>query len=532
MRHIIKALQFVFLVGTLHAVCGADLPAESTLNIEDRAQLFVDQVLVRETDRVWFTQHQGKKHPDNPVLKPDRPWEGWLTYIYGDVMYDHEEKLFKMWYLAGNKTDYFDYDTITCYATSRDGIHWDKPEVGTLKSKNGKPHNAVGTFKLPSIHKDMDEPDPARRYKMICFSWYADLPGSTGLPDSPSYRTMVSPDGLHWTRESKEPIAPEADVITGCWDPRRQIYVAFPKISRMWRGHYRRLFSTITSQDFKHWSKPISSWETDLRDDAGSLARIEQVRPILDRPDDPQLMHTDFYGIGVYLAESCTIGFPWMLTINNKDRFGDNQEGPQEVQLAVSRDLVHWPRPFRTPVIAMGEDLTEWDCAYQTTAARAIRVGDEIRLYYGGANYTHGTPALIVPEIDGKPTGRGTRYGSAIGLATWPLDRFVSVDASAEGGMLTTVPFRFSGDRLVINAAAKPPGHITVELCDAAGRRLPDFPLSRPFSGDALRHTVSFGGETDVSTLTGQPVSLKFHLKSASLYSFAFRKTGRKGVGK
>ena len=104
----------------------------------------------------------------------------------------------------------------------------------------------------------------------------------------------------------------------------------------------------------------------------------------------------------------------------------------------------------------MGEDLTEWDCSYQTTAAHAIRVGDEIRLYYGGANYTHGTPALIVPELDGKPTPRGTRYGSSIGLVTWPLDRFVSVDASVEGGTLTTVPFRFSGDRLVINAATKP----------------------------------------------------------------------------
>ena len=260
-----------------------------------------------------------------------------------------------------------------------------------------------------------------------------------------------------------------------------------------------------------------------MRDDAGSLARLEQVRPILDMPDDEKLMHTDFYGIGVYQAESCTIGFPWMFTINNKNRFGSNDEGPQEVQLAVSRDLVHWQRPFRTPVIAIGEDLNEWDCGYQVTAAQAIRVGDEIWLYYGGANYTHGTPALIVPEIDGKPTGRGSRYGSAIGLVTWPLDRFVSVDASAEGGTLTTVPFRFSGSRLVINAATKPSGHIAVELCDAAGRRLPDYPRSRSFSGDALRYTVSFGANADVSALAGQPVSLKFHIKSASLYSFAFR---------
>ncbi|MBP86653.1 MAG: hypothetical protein CMJ64_08055 [Planctomycetaceae bacterium] len=111
-------------------------------------------------------------------------------------------------------------------------------------------------------------------------------------------------------------------------------------------------------------------------------------------------------------------------------------------------------------------------------------------------------------------------------LLDWSLGRstgFVSVDASVEGGTLTTVPFRFCGDRLVINATTKSEGHVLVELCDAAGRRLPEFQRSQPFSGDALRHTVSFGSKADVSALAGQPVSLKFHLKSASLYSFAFR---------
>jgi len=196
------------------------------------------------------------------------------------------------------------------------------------------------------------------------------------------------------------------------------------------------------------------------------------------------------------------------------------------VQLAVSRDLVHWERPFRTPVIAIGEDLNEWDCGYQVTAAQAIRVGDEIRLYYGGANFTHGAPAVNLPEEYDKSNGRGGSYSSAIGLVTWPLDRFVSVDASVEGGTLTTIPFRFSGDRLVINASAKSQGHVVVELCDAAGRRLPDFPLSHPFSGDELRHTVSFGTKKDLSALADQPISLKFHLKSASLYSFALRKEG------
>ena len=170
------------------------------------------------------------------------------------------------------------------------------------------------------------------------------------------------------------------------------LYVAFPKLAHTVGGISRRCFWTITSPDFKTWTKPQLAFAPDLRDDAGSLRRIEEVRPILDVPDDPKLMRTEFYGIGAYQAESCTVGFPWMFTINNAARYG-NQEGPGELQLAVSRDLVHWDRPFRTPCVPRGK-IGDWDCGFFTTAAEAVRVGDEIRLYYGGSNYTHGTPCL------------------------------------------------------------------------------------------------------------------------------------------
>jgi len=484
-------------------------------DVGDKAQLFIDRVLVDDARGVWWTQHPGRKHPHNPLLRADQPWEGWRIEIFGSVLYDEQDNLFKMWYLGIHdaENDWFDYGAATCYATSEDGIRWDKPLVGTLPSRNGKPHSAVAFVDLASVIKDVDDPDPARRYKMIAWS-----------KEKRDYRTLVSPDGLHWQIFSREPIAPWSDVITGFRDERRGLYVAFPKEHGVqWRGQKRRLFHTITTRDFVHWTEPALSWTTDLRDDAGSLARIERVRPVLDRPDDVSLMRTEYYGIGVYPAESCTIGFPWVLTVNNNARYG-NHEGPEEIQLAVSRDLIHWDRPFRTPVIEHGQ-LGQWDATYQTTAASAIRVGDEIRLYYGGANYTHGTPALYGAEYreTGEPAGRRTRYNASIGLVTWPLDRFVSVDAPAEGGALTTVPIRFTGRRLELNAQTEEHGAVVVELCDAAGRRLPEWDPSDAFAGDALRHVVTFNGNSDVAPLAGRPVSLRFRLHSAQLYSFAFR---------
>jgi len=491
---------------------------DAVFEVGDRAQLFIDRTLVNTTHRVWFTQHQGKKHPANPLVVADKPWEGWRLNLYGNVFYDQEEKTYKIWYMAeGAGALAAKGSGIVCYATSIDGITWKKPNVGTVDGGNGQPNNIVSDCHLPSVVKDAADPDPNRRYKMT-----AARP-DPGYP-SFSYWTMVSPDGFQWTVAGKKPIAPGFDVVTTHWDPYRSLYISFPKTFYFpWRGQTRRVFELVASRNFEDWSAPIPAFRPDLRDDAGTLARLERARPILDRPDDPALMRTEFYGVGSYAHESCTIAFPWIITINNNARWG-NHDGPEEVQLAVSRDLVQWHRPFRTPLIASGKQ-GQWDCGYHTTASSAIRVGDEIWLYYGGANYTHGTPALYRPTFeDGQPTGRGHRFTGSIGLVTWKLDRFVSVDGPADGGTITTVPVTFSGNRLEINAAVKSAGQVVVELLDAVGRPLDGFSKSDPFKGDEVRHIVTFSGESDVSKLQGKPVTLRFHLADASLYSFAFRK--------
>jgi hypothetical protein len=203
-----------------------------------------------------------------------------------------------------------------------------------------------------------------------------------------------------------------------------------------------------------------------------------------------------------------------VFTINNNARYG-NQEGPGELQLAVSRDLEHWERPFRVPCVPRGR-IGEWDCGFFVTAAEAIRVGDEVWLYYGGSNYTHGTPCLYRAE----GTGRHTQFTGSIGLATWKLDRFVSVDAPTEGGTLTTVPLVFAGRRLELNAATKEGGRVIVEILDMAGKPMA---RSEAFAGDDLRHQVVWEEGTDLSQLAGTPIALRFRLQSAELYAFAFR---------
>jgi hypothetical protein len=196
------------------------LAIDSPLEIGNRAQICADRTWIASTRGVAFRQHEGEKSSDNPLVKADRPWEGWRVNIYGSVLHDADEQIFKMWYVGDATPDFPNY--ATCYATSRDGLHWEKPLVGTVTSALGlTKHNVVAdACLLASVMKDDGESDPARRYKMVC---WVQKPKPEGGP-----HTFGSPDGLHWTRLSKEPICRSNDVITAYFDPRRKLYAAFP----------------------------------------------------------------------------------------------------------------------------------------------------------------------------------------------------------------------------------------------------------------------------------------------------------------
>ena len=70
---------------------------------------------------------------------------------------DFPTSVFKMWYLVGESAS-------TGYATSRDGIHWDKPSLDVRP-----PTNIVerGGRDSSTVWFDLEEKDPARRFKMF-----------------------------------------------------------------------------------------------------------------------------------------------------------------------------------------------------------------------------------------------------------------------------------------------------------------------------------------------------------------------------
>ena len=99
-----------------------------------------------------------KLHPPRSagkVLSFDRPWEGG-TSDYISVFKDGD--LYRMYYrgsthaakgltvfsmLEPGETVTPDHPSVTCYAESRDGIHWTRPSLGLFEFNGSKDNNIV-----------------------------------------------------------------------------------------------------------------------------------------------------------------------------------------------------------------------------------------------------------------------------------------------------------------------------------------------------------------------------------------------------
>jgi hypothetical protein len=69
-------------------------------------------------------------------------------------------------------------------------------------------------------------------------------------------------------------------------------------------------------------------------------------------------------------------------------------------------------------------------------------------------------------------------------------------------------------------------GGVLVEIQDAAGQPIPGFTLAecRELNTDDLARVVSWKNGSDVSSLAGQPIRLRFRLKDADLFALQFVK--------
>jgi hypothetical protein len=108
---------------------------------------------------------------------------------------------------------------------------------------------------------------------------------------------------------------------------------------------------------------------------------------------------------------------------------------------------------------------------------------------------------------------------------TLRMDGFVSINAPAGGGEMTTRPLVFKGSRLVLNFSTSAAGFVRAEIQDENGRVLPGFELADcpEVYGDEIEYELQWKSGADLRTLESKPVRLRFVLKDADLYSIRFR---------
>jgi hypothetical protein len=439
-------------------------------------QLFVDDFLIEQTT-LTRTYHNAEYHPGNPVLKPDREWERQDTKAWGPVeavsvfsdgaWYDPKDRLFKLWYRVA-------YTRATALATSKDGIHWEKPVLDAVPGTNIVHNVSRGSS---TVWLDHEEKDPARRFKMM-----------SSTSHMQPQRLYFSPDGVHWSQEIARSI-PCGDRTTMFWNPFRKVWVfgirdsEDPKMGRARRYHeHPDLAAGI------RWSKGEPVWWV-------GADRLDPMRP--DLKVQPQLYNLDAVGY-----ESLMLGLfsIW------RGAPGDRSK-PNEIVLGYSRDGFHWTRPVRTAFIPVSERNGDWNWTnVQPAGGGCLIVGDKLHFYTMGWAGARGTAN---PGV------------GSIGMATLRRDGFASMDAGDDGGTLTTRTVRFSGGHLFVNADAKG-GELTVEVLDSKGRVVRKFSRGScvPVTADKTLQPVRWKGGDDLSKLAGKPVKFRFHMKGARLYAF------------
>ena len=447
----------------------------AVIPIDVGRQLFVDDFLIAETT-LRRTFHTARYHPGNPLVKPDRPWEQTgqspCAMVFSDgVWFDPRDKLFKMWYMGG-------YVGATCYATSRDGLHWDKPTLDVVAGTN-----IVHTTPRDSstVWLDLDEKDPKRRCKLFIYPHPS---------DSPALTVHFSPDGIHWS----EPVVrsgPCGDRTTVFWNPFRNVWVYGIRASARLGGDdarvrfYQEGPDVVATANWKS-GEPVSWCGAD---------GLDPKRP--DMNTQPQL-----YNLDAVAYESIVLGLFSIWRGQPRDR-----PKPNDIVLGYSRDGFHWHRPAREPFIPVSERHGDWNWGnVQSAGGCCLVVGDTLYFYVSGRAGNRGSPASGV---------------CATGLATLRRDGFASMDAGETAGTLTTRAVIFKGRYLFVNADARG-GELHVEVLDGDGKVIPGFSRSfcQPVTTDGTIQPVHWMESRDLAALAGKTVRFRFDLTRGSLYSF------------
>ena len=397
------------------AACFISQAAEPALvKTSPLKHLMLDTRVIQRSVNARVALGKVTKEKANPVFQADKPWENSLNNLYPNVLWDEQDHVFKMWYkcvLADKEaiaqmdapSTVHDVGWYLLYATSKDGVHWEKPALG-LHKFNGDAATNIVARDCPNVgvFKDMHEADPSRRYKMV---------HDVGLGKP---RVRFSPDGIHWgeTLEVKGFTPQQGDTHNNAFfDDATGKYVWFTKL---YLGE--RLASRLESTDFINWKNNGLVLRSSVTE-----GRRHQV-----------------YCLPVFRYGAIYLGYAMIYNVG-VDRSVD-------CELAWSPDGLTWQRvaPGK-PFIPRGEGSAyDSKCIY-AMAGPAVEKDGQLMVFYGGDDFPHtGWKRNCLPCLARLPVDRFAGYeqedkaqpATLFSSAFLVGDESAKVSADASGGMI------------------------------------------------------------------------------------------------
>ncbi|MDO8588582.1 MAG: hypothetical protein Q7T82_16260 [Armatimonadota bacterium] len=516
--------------------------------------LFIDGHHITETRRLTRRMRAAEKHPGGPVIVPDKPWEGRGFWAKNSAVFDPADGLFKIWYQVGEKT---------CLAVSEDGVSFTKPNLGLVEHEGSRDNNIVegGAMQVLYGGDDFGDLPTDRTYQGV--NWNAEL----------GQFVVTSPDGLRWSVGDGIHIPGAGDTFVAVKStspltghdatglPGYPVSDGLPRYLGVVRlccpvGRFdgssdirptRRVQALTVSEDLRTWSRPARILTPDAVDDEMAQGRVESAVADGSLPHDClEDRRCEFYTMLIVPYEDLYLGMLQVFDASYEFHRmgGNNQSGPLDIQLVVSRDLLDWRRlGDRAAFIPRGA-ASDFDFAAACYPSLPIVKDGRLLIYYTGTILTHaGTRdkdyyQRLLDRVD-SGEAPGTH---AIGLATLRRDGFVSLDAGDEWGYVLTKPFTWPrAGTLHLNADAQG-GEVRVTVCEPDGTSVPGYEESRPLTGDLLDGVVKWkqmdnsrsaplhthGAVEEAPALggaglePGDKVRLRIAARNAKLYSYWF----------
>ncbi len=472
------------------------------------------------------------------VFSPDLPWEG--DFCYANAFKDGD--IYRMYYLThinyndkcpkytysedevlANKWLLYYANLFICYAESKDGLHWERPNLGICEYKGNKENNIIlrsedlpGRFTMWDnffVFKDTNPNCPEdERYKGLGFDVkILDEDVESSFREALSYYASADGKNFRFMRTLRVSEGTYDTLNTCSYDEKTGKYVLYyrgwhniPEDGDRIKG--TRDIKRAESVDFINWTG------------------FEQIE-FNDKEDYP--LYTNNV-MRYYRNPNILVGFPTRYTerkewTNNYEELPWFEKRREKIQTAhpreglaltdtifmCSRDGKKWDRSneaFITPGVEAKQNWVYGDCypAYMMTETPAEDgVNKEISMFMPQPN--RGEDKMENPENLYRYTIR--------------RDGFAYYKAKANGAKVVTTPFVFEGNQMKINFSTSAYGNMYITMRDSEGNEAKTCELF----GDSDHRNVKFEN-ANIADFAGKEVTLTFEMKDAKLYSFEFLK--------